>query len=112
MTVTTPLLIAGTEDEEEEDDVAKVRIKKTHSIYKAQHKCLEFVKLTIDKVKGTFSDRKNNFDVQHFLRNRKYVIGFMVIVFTICYLNASDWNENDRITVIHHSHVPGMKGKN
>lgn len=111
MTVTSPLLKSSADDEEEDDDVSKVQIKETDLKYKSQIKCFEFTKFTLDKVKGYFSDRKKIFDVQYLLRNRKYVLLFMALLFTICYLNAGDWSDNDRITVIHHSHVPGMKGK-
>lgn len=110
MTVTTPLLIASTEDEEDEDDVPKNRSKKEEVKYKTYRKCFDFTKITA-KVKETFMDRKQTFDIQYFLKSRKYFIVFMVLVFTICYLNTGDWNDNEKITVIHHSHVPGMKGK-
>lgn len=113
MTATTPLLIAKSDDEEDEEDSPKItpNPRKEHHISYSQSKCLQLKKITVSKVKGFFADHKFTFDLQYFLKNRKYVALLMLSVLAICYINSGGWNENDRITVIHHSHVPGMKGK-
>lgn len=111
MTVTTPLLIPSTEDEEEDDDTTKLKKNKDEIKYYPQNKCFNLTKFATSKMKGFFVDRKINLDPHYFLKNRKYVIALLMLVFIICYLNTGDWSDNERINVIHHSHVPGMKGK-